>query len=346
MPWRSPEWGRGPQPAILTRQPSHTEAESREGGREDASSELWEPRHSYSEAPSGTHQKSRSRVTDTSFHQAVFAPTAEWQRGCSISPGLGAAAEAERRRAGSRISFCFFNRDMRKALILISLPHMGFKNDLFFLPKSVWQNVSLCISPPFCLYKSEDFVKPDRGEADFCLILKISGSLFSVLPVRLSISVNISIQSTWYSVLIKMRLGLEGFLFVYVKQQTGCEDSGSCQWAWPGSLVDSQAVGRVPGREAQPCSWKWLSACKAKPGKIVKSVVNLLCLLIDSELLRVEILQEKIKTTASKLLSSSQFKTLSVSFNILGRKCHLHQGSVSFLKGSFSLFQHWNPKSP
>lgn len=231
MPWRSPEWGRGPQPAILTRQPSPTEVESREGGREGASSELWEPRHSYSEAPSGTHQKSRSRVTDTSFHQAVFAPTAEWQRGCSISPGLGAAAEAERRRAGSRISFCFFNRDMRKALILISLPHMGFKNDLFFLPKSVWQNVSLCISPPFCLYKSEDFVKPDRGEADFCLILKISGSLFSVLPVRLSISVNISIQSTWYRVLLK------------------------CVWVWKDFFLfklNSKPVARTQGVVSEP----------------------------------------------------------------------------------------------
>lgn len=40
-------------------------------------SELWEPRLDYSEAPSGTHQKSKSRLTDTSFHHALLAQTAE-----------------------------------------------------------------------------------------------------------------------------------------------------------------------------------------------------------------------------------------------------------------------------
>lgn len=60
-------------------------------------------------------------------------------------------------------------------------------------------------------------MKSDRGEADFCLILKISGFLFFVIPGRLSISVNMWIRSTLYGALIKMHLGLERFLFVCVK---------------------------------------------------------------------------------------------------------------------------------
>lgn len=40
-------------------------------------------------------------------------------------------------------------------------------------------------------------MKSGRGEADFCLILKISGFLFFAIPVPLSISVNMWIRSTW-----------------------------------------------------------------------------------------------------------------------------------------------------
>lgn len=48
----------------------------KEEGR-NAPSELWELRHNYSEGPSGTHQKSTNKITDTSFHQALLAQTAE-----------------------------------------------------------------------------------------------------------------------------------------------------------------------------------------------------------------------------------------------------------------------------
>lgn len=84
----------------------------------------------------------------------------------------------------------FFKGDVRKALILISLPRMGFKNDLFSFP-SVFGKMSACAFSPFSSFISGDFVKLGRGEADFCLIFKISG--FFILPVRLNISVNVLI---------------------------------------------------------------------------------------------------------------------------------------------------------
>lgn len=46
----------------------------------NAPSELREPRHSSSESPSGTHQKSKNKITDASFHQALLAQTAAMQR--------------------------------------------------------------------------------------------------------------------------------------------------------------------------------------------------------------------------------------------------------------------------
>lgn len=60
-------------------------------------------------------------------------------------------------------------------------------------------------------------MKSARGEADFCFIFKISGFLFFLIPVPLSISVNMWIRSTLYGALIKMHLGLGRFLFVCVK---------------------------------------------------------------------------------------------------------------------------------
>lgn len=180
-------------------------------------SELWEPRLTYSEVPWGTHQKSRNRITDTPFHQAVCALAAETrrQRGRFIIMPLWAVAWAGTGRVDARMRFCFFKRDGKKALILISLSHMGFKKGLFSFPTYVWKNVSLGIFPlPF--FVSEDFVKPARGSWPL-FNMKDKGLFVLYSPSEMTISGSIWIRSTSYRVLMKIHLGLGRFLFVYVK---------------------------------------------------------------------------------------------------------------------------------
>lgn len=49
--------------------------------------ELQEPGSNYSESPSGAHQETKNKSTDTSFHQAAPAPTAEaasWLLGVGV----------------------------------------------------------------------------------------------------------------------------------------------------------------------------------------------------------------------------------------------------------------------
>ena len=77
----------------------------KEAGR-SAPSELWEPGRSYSEAPSGTHQKSKNRIDDTSFHQPVLAPTA----GTAARPppqGQSSKLQPKLREAGPMPEFGF-----------------------------------------------------------------------------------------------------------------------------------------------------------------------------------------------------------------------------------------------
>lgn len=106
-------------------------------------SELWEPRLTYSEAPWGTHQKSRNRITDTPFHQAVCAPAAETAARSLHHHGPLSCSLSWDRQGRRQNSVLFFKRDGKKALILISLSRMGFKNGLFsfqfmFGKMSVW----------------------------------------------------------------------------------------------------------------------------------------------------------------------------------------------------------------
>lgn len=168
----------------------------KEEGR-NAPSELWELRHNYSEGPSGTHQKSTNKITDTSFHQALLAQTAE-TAARPLDHHHHSELQPELKDAGLTPEFAFvFSKRCEDAPDFNQPSHMGVKNYLSLsLPKHVWHSVSLCISP-FSVFIMEDFVKSGRGEADFCLILKISGFLFFAIPVPLSISVNMWIRSTW-----------------------------------------------------------------------------------------------------------------------------------------------------
>lgn len=153
-----PRTGQGDRkPPTLTRQPSHPEIKSWEGGRKDRPSQLRERRHNYSEAPSGAHQKSKNKITDTSFHQAPHAQTAgaaarPLERHHAAEPPQLLPRTLPETRGRRPLWLPSVKGDVKKALILTSLPATGFENPLFSLPKYVWQSVSLYIFPSFFLY--------------------------------------------------------------------------------------------------------------------------------------------------------------------------------------------------
>lgn len=122
----------------------------------------------------------------------------EQQQGRSSHATLRSCRRSRKTQGPHRRLLLCFKRDGKKALILISLPGTGFENSLFSFP-SMFGKVSACTFSLLSFFTIEDFVKSDRGETGFCLILKISGFLLLIIPVRLSISVNILIRSTLYS---------------------------------------------------------------------------------------------------------------------------------------------------
>lgn len=123
----------------------------KEKGR-NAPSELWELRHNYSEGPSGTHQKSKNKITDTSFHQALLAQTAE-TAARPLDHHHHPELQPELKDAGLTPEFALcFQSDAKTPLILISLPHMGVKNYLSLSSQACLAQCQLVHFPPFFLY--------------------------------------------------------------------------------------------------------------------------------------------------------------------------------------------------